>query len=175
MINGATGVATDAPAFAGAAQGRIASSTGWLRDRRQAAWDAFTAMPMPSSQRDEDWRRTDIGKLKLPLFHDGEPVEDSLVAAIRERRDRATPTAALVVDAAPGTHIEQNDQLAAAGIVVTSLEDAVRVHPALVERALTSVGVAESPFIALWNAMWKGGVFIYVPRSIDASVPTALR
>jgi Fe-S cluster assembly protein SufD len=171
VINGATGVATDAPAFEEAAQGRIASSTGWLRDRRQAAWDAFTAMPMPSSQRDEDWRRTDIGKLKLPLFHDGEPVEDSLVAAIRARRDRATPAAALVIDAAPGTRIEHSDELAAAGIVVTSLEDAVRIHPALVERALASVGVAESTFIALWNAMWKGGAFIYVPRSVDASVP----
>ncbi len=171
MIGGATGAATDAPAFEGAAQGRIASSSGWLRDRRQAAWDAFTAMPLPSSQRDEDWRRTDIGKLKLPSFHDSDPVDETLVAAIRDRRNRATPRAALVVDAAPHTRIERSDELAAAGIVVSSLEDAVRLHPALVERALASVGVGESAFVALWNAMWKGGAFIYVPRSVDAAVP----
>jgi Fe-S cluster assembly protein SufD len=171
VISGVGAVATDAPAFEEAAQGRIASSTGWLRDRRQAAWDAFTAMPMPSSQRDEDWRRTDISKLKLPLFHDGDPVEETLVAAIRERRNRATPAATLVLDAAPDTRIEQSDELAAAGIVVSSLEEAVRRHPALVERALACVGVAESAFVALWNAMWKGGAFIYVPASVDAAVP----
>ncbi|MDQ6846788.1 MAG: hypothetical protein M3019_04285 [Candidatus Dormibacteraeota bacterium] len=56
MITGAEVAAPDAPAFAAAVKGRIASSTGWLRDRRQAAWDAFTTMRMPSSQRDEDWR-----------------------------------------------------------------------------------------------------------------------
>ncbi|MFI5313511.1 MAG: Fe-S cluster assembly protein SufD [Candidatus Dormibacteria bacterium] len=171
MISDAPGVATDAPAFEDGAQGRIASSTGWLRDRRQAAWDAFTAMPMPSSQRDEDWRRTDISKLRLASFHESDPVDETLVAAIRERRDHATPMAALVVDAAPETRIEQSDALAAAGIVVSSLEEAVRLHPALVERALTTVGVAESSFIALWNAMWRAGAFIYVPRSIDAAVP----
>ncbi|HEY7926372.1 MAG TPA: Fe-S cluster assembly protein SufD [Candidatus Dormibacteraeota bacterium] len=171
MISDAPGVATDAPAFEDGAQGRIASSTGWLRDRRQAAWDAFTAMPMPSSQRDEDWRRTDISKLRLASFHESDPVDETLVAAIRERRDHATPMAALVVDAAPETRIEQSDALAAAGIVVSSLEEAVRLHPALVERALATVGVAESSFIALWNAMWRAGAFIYVPRSIDAAVP----
>jgi Fe-S cluster assembly protein SufD len=171
VISDAPGVATDAPAFEDGAQGRIASSTGWLRDRRQAAWDAFTAMPMPSSQRDEDWRRTDISKLRLASFHESDPVDETLVAAIRERRDHATPMAALVVDAAPETRIEQSDALAAAGIVVSSLEEAVRLHPALVERALATVGVAESPFIALWNAMWRAGAFIYVPRSIDAAVP----
>jgi Fe-S cluster assembly protein SufD len=128
-------------------------------------------MPMPSSKRDEDWRRTDISKLRLDDFHTGVPVEESLLAAIRERRDGAAPDAALVVDAAPNTLVEQSDQVAAAGIVVSSLEEAARLHPELVERALASVGVAESPFVALWNAMWEGGAFIYVPRSVHAAVP----
>jgi len=57
------------------------------------------------------------------------------------------------------------------GIVLTSLDEAARVHPDLVERALACVGVGESPFVALWNAMWSGGAFIYVPRSVHAAVP----
>ena len=172
MIAGAAPTASAGPAFAEAATARIATSpTAWLHGRRQAAWDAFSEMPLPSSRRDEDWRRTDIGRLKLADFHDGEAVDDALVEAIRLRRNQATETAALVVDAAPEVRVEQSDALAAAGIVVTSLVDAVARHPALVERALMAVGVAESPFVALWNAMWSGGAFIYVPRSVDASVP----
>ena len=171
MITGAGTVTTDAPAFEGAFEERMASADGWLRDRRIAAWQAFTTLPTPSSHRDEDWRRTDIAKLRLPSFHPGGAVEESLVAAIRARRDRACPSAALVVDGAPGTRVEQSDVLAAAGIVVSSLEDAVRRHPALVERALASVGAGESSFVALWNALWQGGAFIYVPRSVHAAVP----
>jgi Fe-S cluster assembly protein SufD len=168
---GAGVVASDAPAFAAGAQERIAAGEGWLRDRRRAAWDAFTTLPLPSSQRDEDWRRTDISKLRLQSFHPGEGVDESLITAIRQRRDRAAPEAALIIDAAPVTRIEQSDEVTAAGIVLSSLDEAAQLHPALVERALASVAVGESPFVALWNAMWKGGAFIYVPRSVHAAVP----
>jgi Fe-S cluster assembly protein SufD len=171
VIAGAPRVAPGAPAFAAAVEERIASADGWLRDRRRAAWDAFSTMPMPSSQRDEDWRRTDISKLRLHSFHPAEGVDESLIAAIRQRRDRGAPEAALMIDAAPVTRIERSDELTATGIVLTSLDEAARVHPDLVERALASVGVAESPFVALWNAMWSGGAFIYVPRSVQAAMP----
>lgn len=56
MITRAPLVAPDAPAFADSVEECIASADGWLRDRRRAAWDAFSTMPAPSSQRDEDWR-----------------------------------------------------------------------------------------------------------------------
>ncbi|MDQ6846647.1 MAG: Fe-S cluster assembly protein SufD [Candidatus Dormibacteraeota bacterium] len=171
MITGAGIAAPDAPAFAEAVEERIASADGWLRDRRRAAWDAFTAMPMPSSKRDEDWRRTDISKLHLNEFHPAEGVDEALIAAIRRRRDRAAAEAALMVDASPVTRIEQSDQLTAAGVVLSSLDEAAQLHPELVERALAGVAVGESPFMALWNAMWQGGAFIYVPRSVHASVP----
>jgi len=56
VIAGGPPVAPDAPAFAAVVEERIPSADGWLRDRRRAAWDAVSTMPMPSSQRDEDWR-----------------------------------------------------------------------------------------------------------------------
>jgi hypothetical protein len=56
VITGAPLVTPDAPAFADSVEERIASADGWLGDRRRAAWDAFSTMPAPSSQRDEDWR-----------------------------------------------------------------------------------------------------------------------
>lgn len=171
MITRAGPAASDAPAFEAVAAERIASSKGWLRDRRQAGWDAFSTLPLPSAQRDEDWRRTDIAKLRLGSFTPSEAVDENLLAAIRRRRDRGAPEAALVVDAAPVTRIEGSDNLLAAGVVISPLDEAAAVHPQLVERALASVGAGESAFVALWNAMWQGGAFIYVPRSVNARVP----
>jgi Fe-S cluster assembly protein SufD len=171
VITGAGTLTTDAPAFEAAFEQRMASTEGWLRDRRRAGWDAFSTLPQPSSSRDEDWRRTDISRLRLTAFHPSEPVDESLIAAIRVRRDQAAPESALIIDAAPATRIEQSDALAAAGVVVSSLDEAARLHPELVERALASVGVGESSFVALWNAMWSGGAFIYVPRHVHAAIP----
>ncbi|MBV9101271.1 MAG: Fe-S cluster assembly protein SufD [Candidatus Dormibacteraeota bacterium] len=172
MITPASAAAPDAPAFAAAVEERLgATREGWLADRRRAAWDAFSTMPMPSSQRDEDWRRTDVSKLRLEDFHSADASDETLVNASRDRRDRAIPDAALLIDAPPVTRIDQSDALTAAGVVLTSLDEAATLHGDLVERALGRVGVGESSFVALWNALWAGGAFIYVPRSVEASVP----
>lgn len=171
MTAQATAAAAGSPALAAAFDQRASESSGWLRDRRQAAWDAFATMPLPSSQRDEDWRRTDISKLHLERFQAGGAVDEALVEAARERRARAAADAALLVEAAPETRVSDSDALVAQGVVVSSLEEAVRVHPELVQRALAHLAVAESPFTALWNALWQGGAFVYVPRSVRAAVP----
>ena len=171
MIGATPAAPADAQALAEAARTAAASSEPWLRDRRLAAWDAFTALPLPSSRVDEDWRRTDIGRLKLPRFSPAGDVDAALINALRERRTAAAPDSALVIDAPGGTELEHTDALVAAGIVVTSLEDAARRHPDLVQRALQPVGVGESSFAALWNASWRAGAFIYVPPSVEASIP----
>lgn len=171
MSQAAPAAITDTGRLAGVATARLAACEGWLRDRRQSAWDAFVTMPLPSSQRDEDWRRTDISRLHLERFDAAGGVDAALVSALRERRNRGAPDAALVVDAAPGVTVENADALTAAGVTVVSLEEAVRRQPELVQRALRGVGVAESVFVSLWNALWSGGAFVHVPRGVTAPAP----
>jgi Fe-S cluster assembly protein SufD len=171
VIGDIRAAAPGAEALAAAAEQLLTSSEPWLADRRCAAWDAFTTMPLPSSKVDEDWRRTDLSKLKLHRFTPGGELDEALVDAIRSRRNRAAPESVLLVDGPQRAVIEQSDTLDAAGVVVTSLAEAARLHPELVQRALAPLGVAESPFVALWNAQWRAGAFIYVPRSVRAAVP----
>ena len=154
------------------AAARVAASPPWLAARRRAAWDAYTALPMPSSQRDEDWRRTDISGLHLDRFSPLRDVDAGVLAAMRLQRDAAAPDAALAVDAPFGEPpIIDADALQAQGVIVTTLHEAAVRHTEIVQRALASQAVDESKFTALWNAMWRGGVFVYVPRGVDAVVP----
>jgi Fe-S cluster assembly protein SufD len=153
------------------AAARAASSPAWLAARRRIAWDAYEALPMPSSQRDEDWRRTDISGLHLERFSPIEQADAAVVDAMRAQRDSAAPDAAFVIDSPVATTVEGADTLLAQGIIVTTLEEASLVHPELVQRALAAVRVDESKFAALWNALWRGGVFVYVPRGVQALVP----
>ncbi len=81
------------------AAARAATSPAWLAARRRIAWDAYEAIPMPSSHSDEDWRRTDISALHPDRFAPLESVEVAVLDAMRAQRDRAAPDAALVIDA----------------------------------------------------------------------------
>jgi len=148
-----------------------ATSPVWLAARRRIAWDAYEALPMPSSHRDEDWRRTDISGLHPERFTPIEHVDVSVINAMRAQRDRAAPDAATVIDAPGASAVEHADTLLAQGVIVTTLEEAASVHPELVERALTNVRADESKFAALWQALWRGGAFVYVPRGVEALVP----
>jgi Fe-S cluster assembly protein SufD len=153
------------------AAAREATSPAWLAARRRIAWDAYEALPMPSSHSDEDWRRTDISGLHLERFAPLQSVDTAVLDAMRAQRDTAAPNAALVFDGPMSSIIEGADTLLAQGIIVTTLQEAATVHSELVQRAFAAVRVDESKFTALWNALWRGGAFVYVPRGVEALVP----
>jgi hypothetical protein len=46
---------------------RVESACAWLAERRRAAWEAYTALPMPG-RTNEDYRRTDVSALRPDEF-----------------------------------------------------------------------------------------------------------
>jgi Fe-S cluster assembly protein SufD len=159
-----------------AVEARAAGAAAWLAERRRAAWDAFTALPIPDHMQDEDWRRTDIAKLDLDRYSVEAPTPAApgaaLVDAMRALRNEAAPGAAFLATTRRGLRAcDDTDMLTAQGVIVSTLEEAAQQHPELVQRALAQVGVGESKFLALWDALWRSGVFVYVPRSVEARVP----
>jgi Fe-S cluster assembly protein SufD len=151
---------------------RVAASPAWLAARRIAAWDAFTALPVPSATRDEDWRRTDIARLHLDSFGPAGPASAELLDLARRRHGTALPGAALILSSPDGTTTVDNaESLLAQGVIISSLEEAAERHPELVQRGLSSIGVGDSYFAAMWNALWQGGAFVYVPTGVQAMTP----
>jgi Fe-S cluster assembly protein SufD len=59
------------------------------------------------------------------------------------------------------------------GVVFSSLAQAVKDHPALLERFLMTEAVDPSTdvFSALHGAFWTGGVVLYVPQGVKVDVP----
>src|SRR5438132_823346 len=59
------------------------------------------------------------------------------------------------------------ERLAAAGVIFCSFSDAVRNHPALVEKYLgTVVPTGDNYFAALNSAVFSDGSFVYVPAGL---------
>lgn len=121
-----------------------AGEPAWLADARLAAWDTADRLPFPTS-RERAWKYLNPDKLRV----EGEP---------------STPAPALA----------EIEAARAQGVVVSTLDEAVRSHPELVQRHLGRVVRAdESVFTALNAAYWSGGLFVYVPK--DTRVETPLR
>lgn len=151
---------------------RIAESPEWLAKRRRLAWKAFQELPRPSSARDEDWRRTPINRLDL----DGtDSVRDAPETECRHALDRAAAaltTATTIVDAGIGICARNNLEMATAqNVVITSLCEAAQRNATVVEKVLGLIGASESSFLALWNALWRDGVFVEVPAETVVAVP----
>jgi Fe-S cluster assembly protein SufD len=155
--------------------------TEWLREQRLAAQGVFAATPMPTT-RLEDWRYTDVKRwVRLDAYAFAEerpPVSGALelppgLAAMMEEAGDASARMAQV-DASV-VLAELPEELARQGVLLLSLEAAVREHGELVRRWLgTAVTPDDGRFAAMSSAFWTGGCFLYVPKDVRVEVPIRL-
>ncbi len=149
----------------------------WLREQRLAAWDLYESLPMPTTQ-DEAWRRTDYRHIDwesaghLSANGGGARFED-IPAASRQPLlgDEQGAMLAFVNDHL--VHHEVAPGLREQGVIVTDLHTAVREHADLVRTHLMTHAVTPDidKFAALHAALWTHGVFVYVPRGVQATLP----
>lgn len=147
----------------------------WMRERRQAAWQAYEQIPMPTRQ-DEEWRRTDLRPLKLDQVEPfGAPSGAAGAAESLLPPDEREDTLAGFLGFRDGQLVERRlaDEWAARGVIFTDLATAVREHEDLVrEHFMTRcVPVTDSKFAALHGAFWDNGPFLYVPRGVAIEAP----
>lgn len=151
----------------------------WLRDARLAAHGVFAATPMPTTAA-EEWRYTDIGRVvtldDAAFAEERSPAAgvDALPAGLRALLDEAGEAVARLVQVdASVVHRDVPADLESQGVILTSLEAAVRDYGALVQRYLGTAVVPDEDgkFAALNAAYWTGGLFLYVPKGVKVEVP----
>ncbi len=164
-VSTTAGFARDAVAELSAAQ----QDSTWLQTTRLAAWDAFAAAEMPR------YERTDLSKFHfesfgLPVNAHGELPTD-VVAAI-EGSDGAERAGLFVQSNNAVVHVALDEALAKRGVILSSLAEAARAHPEIVEKHLGRlIPATETKFVALNAAFWTGGMFLYVPRNVIVETP----
>jgi Fe-S cluster assembly protein SufD len=119
----------------------------WLTERRRAAWSQYQSMDLPDPY-DEEWRRTDVRALDLTRFRMGSGVAVTGVPSSRE--------------------------LAARGLVVTTLDDAAKNDAAAERYLYSAVPADEWKYLSLNAALWSGGVFVRVPDDVEIELPIQL-
>jgi Fe-S cluster assembly protein SufD len=169
---------------AGAVAARSAGEPVWLQTRRREAWAAYEATPMPTT-RLEAWRYTNLKKLlKLDaLAFDPNPAPagpfqlESAPELLRTTMaaDRAAAGHGVELDGEI-VHLDLEAELAAKGVVFTSLRKALTSHPALLEAHLATEALpaTRGKFEALNAALWTDGILLYVPRGVRLELPVRI-
>lgn len=144
----------------------------WMRQRRLDAWKLYQDMPMPTRQ-DEEWRRTDLRRLKLDEFGT-EPTQTQTHETLVPAAERNETFAGFLglLNAQP-VEYRFSDEAKAKGVIFTDLATAVREHGDLIREYFMTqvVKASESKFAALHGAFWDSGVFVYVPRGVTLEQP----
>jgi Fe-S cluster assembly protein SufD len=142
----------------------------WLLQQRLEAWHLYEDMPEPNAL-DEEWRRTNLDAVSLdglrlfpgPLAHLPAPRRSGRNGYGGEivQRDGMTLNRRLTTD------LEQQS------IVFSDLHAAARDYPDLFRAHFMTHAVQPISWklIALHAAIWRGGVFLYVPAGVQCEVP----
>ena len=148
----------------------------WLLEKRLAAWEFAEAIPMPTVN-DEPWRRTDIRRVDWEraarlISPNGVALTDvppELYAPLIGEQQGGL----LVFVDGKLVHSDLAQEIARQGVIFTDLHRAFTEHRDLVERHYMTHAVRsdEGKFAALNAALWTHGVFLYVPRGVQVTLP----
>lgn len=148
------------------------SDVQWLGERRLQAWQAYEALPMPTRQL-EEWRYTDISMFRLDKVSLAAGSDRDVPAEARAMLERGAKAGHVLIVNGDVVEIEIPDALRAKGVILADLATAARDHRELVEKHLATQALpaSYSKFAALNAALWRGGVFLYVPRGVRIEEP----
>ena len=150
----------------------------WMTQWRLSAYRHFLTMTQP------DWAKLKLGPIDLQALSyysapkgpkykslDEVPQElldtyDKLGVPLHERAKLAGVAVDAVFDSVSvGTTFKK--ELAAVGVIFTSMSDAILNHPELVKKYLgTVVPVGDNYFAALNSAVFSDGSFVFIPKGV---------
>ncbi|MBP9698491.1 MAG: Fe-S cluster assembly protein SufD [Elusimicrobia bacterium] len=137
---------------------------------RARAYGHFARFAWPTKE-DEAWRRTDLSGLNLDGFVLGPSPSAPLPDVPEAFKGFVGADEALVLWGAGGGHRRVPAEMEAKGVIFLDLAEAYRQRPDLVGPALAqSAASLNGKFSALSAALWTRGIFVYVPKGVDAGV-----
>lgn len=144
----------------------------WLTDGRLRALELAAGLELPKLEktRIDRWNIDSYGTNKTAArWSSLNEAPESLAALIQGQEESGS----LVIQRNSGAVFTRlSPELAEQGVIFTDLQTAVREHGDLVQRYLhQAVKPDEHRLAALHAALWNGGVFLYVPKNVEISVP----
>ncbi|MBS3105926.1 Fe-S cluster assembly protein SufD [Candidatus Woesearchaeota archaeon] len=118
-------------------------------NRKEEALAKFESIPMPK-EKDEEWRYTNIGKLKIEEFDLNQPKTNIETTALSQ-------------------------YLAEKGAILTDINTALDKYPAALNYFFRNAKVGNDKFAALNASHFNHGIFLYIPKNIEIEEPIRVK
>ncbi|MBE3559427.1 MAG: Fe-S cluster assembly protein SufD [Ktedonobacteraceae bacterium] len=150
----------------------------WMRQFRLHAWEVYENTETPLGRRGDLGTLRTLANFKLQQISPYVPsehgqrlpqfIEDALQEApVSERSGLIVQRNSSIV------HTELSEELRQQGVILTSMDTAIREYPDLVQQHFMTrcVPPESSKYTALHAAFWSDGFFLYVPEGVQVAAP----
>ncbi len=136
---------------------------------RRQGQECFKTLGFPTL-RMEEWRFTNVGPIAKTGF-EMPSAPSRIESSDLERFEIEGATRLVLVNGRFEAALSEIEDLPD-GLIVSSIADALKNHPEIVEKALGCYAhVDQHAFVALNTALWRDGAFIYVPPKLVVERP----
>jgi len=141
----------------------------WLKQYRKNSLSVYEGLPIETSplyNKYTDAKRMDPEQVSL-----GASTSDSIPSFLSTRLKEIENETSIVQIGTNIAKINIREDLKSKGLVVSSIEDAIKNNSDLVKKALEASNSKEDKFTALNNAAFNSGVFIHIPKNLTLERP----
>lgn len=141
----------------------------WLKEYRKKSLSIYQELPLETSplyNKYTDAKKMDPEQVSLTIKSDAS-VPDFLKNRLKELENETC-----IVQIGSNIHrINISDELKSKGVVLCSIDDALKNHGDIIKKVLESTNSNDDKFIALNNAAFNSGIFVYVPKNLVLEKP----
>ncbi len=141
----------------------------WLKKYRKNSLSVYESLPIETSplyNKYTDAKKMDPQQVSLSLS-----TNDAIPSFLQKRLGELEKETCVIQI---GTHIHKiniSDELKSKGLIISSIEDAIKNNPDLVKKSLESSDSKNDKFTALNNAAFNSGIFIHIPKNLILDKP----
>lgn len=141
----------------------------WLKKYRQSSLSVYVTLPIETSplyNKYTDAKRMDPQQVSFSTS------TTKTVPIFLQKRLHELENETCIIQIGSNIHkINLSDELKSKGLVISSIDDAIKNNPELVKKALEASNSKEDKFTALNNAAFNSGIFIHIPRNLILEKP----
>lgn len=144
----------------------------WLKEYRKNSLNVYQDLPLETSplyNKYTDANRMDPEKVTLAIDSD-----NSIPDFLKNRLNELTNEMHIVQIGSNIHKINLPDELKSKGLVISSIDDALKNYGDVIQKTLESTNSKEDKFTALNNAAFNSGIFIHVSRNLILEKPIHL-
>jgi len=141
----------------------------WLKEYRRNSLSVYESLPIeisPLYNKYTDAKKMDPQQVSLSVS-----TTDAVPSFLQKRLGELEKETCIIQI---GTHIHEinvSDELKSKGLVISSIEDAIKNNPDLIKKSLESSDSKNDKFTALNNAAFNSGIFIHIPKNLVLERP----